>query len=175
MRDRGLVDFCHIWFGPGWSVVPKGTGFGNTSVHTNGVLRRILVRASAVTAHQARESCDHENDLRRGSNENGKQVASVRGNPEIGPFYIEGAEPGDVLIVTFDKIETNRKTSFSGSALSPYTADPLPTSARTGSTATQGVPGPARQKVRTFRDKSNRLFRACGRLPGKFRVRLQAK
>ena len=26
--------------------------------------------------------------------------------------------------MTFDKIETNRKTSFSGSALSPYTADP---------------------------------------------------
>ena len=59
-----------------------------------------------------------------GSDENGKQVASIGANPEIGPFYIEGAEPGDVLVVTFDKIETNRKTSFSGSALSPYTADP---------------------------------------------------
>ena len=59
-----------------------------------------------------------------GSDENGKQVASVGANPEIGPFYIEGAEPGDVLVVTFDKIETNRTTSFSNSALSPYTADP---------------------------------------------------
>src|SRR5205085_12494373 len=59
-----------------------------------------------------------------GSDENGKQVASIGANPEIGPFYIEGAEPGDALVVTFDKIETNRKTSFSGSALSPYTADP---------------------------------------------------
>src|SRR6185295_9911465 len=53
-----------------------------------------------------------------GSDENGKQVASIGANPEIGPFFIEGAEPGDVLVVTFDKIETNRKTSFSGSALS---------------------------------------------------------
>ena len=59
-----------------------------------------------------------------GSDENGTQVASIGPNPEIGPFYIEGAEPGDVLVVTFDKIQTNRKTSFSGSALSPYTADP---------------------------------------------------
>src|SRR6185503_6389999 len=59
-----------------------------------------------------------------GSDESGKQVASIGANPEIGPFYIEGAEPGDMLVVTFDRIETNRKTSFSGSALSPYTADP---------------------------------------------------
>ena len=59
-----------------------------------------------------------------GNDENGKQVASIGANPEIGPFYIEGAEPGDVLVVTFDKIETNRKTSFSGTALAPYTVDP---------------------------------------------------
>jgi amidase len=59
-----------------------------------------------------------------GNDENGKQVASIGPNPEIGPFYIEGAEPGDVLVVTFDRIETNRTTSFSGSLLSPYTADP---------------------------------------------------
>ena len=30
-----------------------------------------------------------------GSDENGKQVASIGANPEIGPFYIEGAEPGE--------------------------------------------------------------------------------
>jgi len=59
-----------------------------------------------------------------GNDENGKQVASVGPNPEIGPFYVEGAEPGDVLVVTFEKIETNRKTAFSGSLLSPYTATP---------------------------------------------------
>jgi amidase len=59
-----------------------------------------------------------------GNDENGKQVASIGANPETGPFYVEGAEPGDMLIVTFEKIETNRKTSFSGTALAPYTADP---------------------------------------------------
>src|SRR2546422_10125342 len=59
-----------------------------------------------------------------GTDENGRQVASVGPNPETGPFYEEGAEPGDVLIVTFDKIETNRPTSFPSSALAPYAADP---------------------------------------------------
>jgi amidase len=59
-----------------------------------------------------------------GSDETEKQVVSIGPNPQIGPFYVEGAEPGDVLVVNFEKIETNRATSFSGSALSPYTADP---------------------------------------------------
>jgi len=59
-----------------------------------------------------------------GNDETGKQVASVGPNPEIGPFYIEGAEPGDVVVVAFNKIETNRNTAFSGSLLAPYTATP---------------------------------------------------
>jgi len=59
-----------------------------------------------------------------GSDEIEKQVVSIGPNPQIGPFYVEGAEPGDVLVITFERIETNRTSSFSGSALSPYTADP---------------------------------------------------
>lgn len=47
-----------------------------------------------------------------------------RSNPETGPFYIEGAEPGDVLVVRFEKIEPNRATAFSASVLAPYAADP---------------------------------------------------
>ena len=30
-------------------------------------------------------------------------------NPQTGPFYIEGAEPGDILAVHFDKMAPNRK------------------------------------------------------------------
>src|SRR5205807_1685115 len=52
------------------------------------------------------------------------------GNPETGPFYIEGAEPGDVLVVRFEKIETNRTMAYSGSLLAPYAADPASISAR---------------------------------------------
>src|SRR5262245_58278033 len=29
-------------------------------------------------------------------------------NPQTGPFYVEGAEPGDTLVVRFDKIAPNR-------------------------------------------------------------------
>jgi amidase len=45
-------------------------------------------------------------------------------NPETGPFYIEGAEPGDALVVHLLRLETNRSTGFSASLLAPYTADP---------------------------------------------------
>ena len=40
---------------------------------------------------------------------NGKTVASGP-NPQTGPFYVEGAEPGDMLVVTIEKLETNRAT-----------------------------------------------------------------
>jgi acetamidase/formamidase len=45
-------------------------------------------------------------------------------NPETGPFFIEGAEPGDTLVVHLLRLETNRATGYSASLLAPYTADP---------------------------------------------------
>jgi amidase len=60
---------------------------------------------------------------------NGKSVASGP-NPQTGPFFVEGAEPGDTLVVTFEKIETNRTMAYSGSLLSPYTVDPAAIGAR---------------------------------------------
>src|SRR5579871_2368171 len=45
-------------------------------------------------------------------------------NPETGPFFIEGAEPGDTLVVHLLSLETNRSTGVSASLLAPYTADP---------------------------------------------------
>jgi amidase len=45
-------------------------------------------------------------------------------NPEIGPFYVEGAEPGDTLVVHLLRLDTNRSTGYSASLLAPYTADP---------------------------------------------------
>jgi acetamidase/formamidase len=60
---------------------------------------------------------------------NGKSVASGP-NPQTGPFFIDGAEPGDVLIVIIDKIETNRTMAYSGSLLAPYALDPTAIAAR---------------------------------------------
>jgi amidase len=50
--------------------------------------------------------------------------AGERSNPETGPFYVEGAERGDVLVVRLEKIEPNRATGFSDTLLAPYTIDP---------------------------------------------------
>jgi amidase len=60
---------------------------------------------------------------------NGKQVGTGP-NPQTGPFYVDGAEPGDVLVVSIEKLETNRAMAYSGSLLSPYTVDPAAIAAR---------------------------------------------
>jgi len=39
---------------------------------------------------------------------------SLGGNPETGPFYIEGAMPGDTLVVKFNRIRLNRDSAGSG-------------------------------------------------------------
>ncbi len=60
---------------------------------------------------------------------NGKTVASGP-NPQTGPFYVEGAEPGDMLVVTIEKLETNRAMAYSSSLLAPYAVDPAAIGAR---------------------------------------------
>ena len=54
---------------------------------------------------------------------NGKSVGTGP-NPQTGPFYIDGAEPGDMIVVTIEKLETNRAMAYSSSLLAPYTVDP---------------------------------------------------
>jgi amidase len=39
------------------------------------------------------------------------------GNPETGPFYVEGAMPGDTLVVKFNRIRLNRDSAGSGDRL----------------------------------------------------------
>jgi amidase len=60
---------------------------------------------------------------------NGKQVAQGP-NPQTGPFFVEGAEPGDMLVVSIEKIEINRTTGYSSSLLAPYAVDPAALIAR---------------------------------------------
>ncbi|HUA57878.1 MAG TPA: acetamidase/formamidase family protein [Verrucomicrobiae bacterium] len=48
----------------------------------------------------------------------GRDAKGVRrsngGNPETGPFYVEGAMPGDTLVVKLDRIRLNRDSAESG-------------------------------------------------------------
>ena len=61
---------------------------------------------------------------------NGKSVATGP-NPQTGPFYIDGAEPGDMIVVTIEKLETNRAIAYSSSLLAPYAVDPGAIASRT--------------------------------------------
>ena len=47
----------------------------------------------------------------RGHDRDGKPRAP-RGNPLIGPFYVEGAMPGDTLVVHLARVRTNRDTAY---------------------------------------------------------------
>ena len=46
------------------------------------------------------------------------------GNPQTGPFYVEGAQPGDTLEVTFDRLWPNREEGFSNGLAAAHTLDP---------------------------------------------------
>jgi amidase len=59
----------------------------------------------------------------RGSDAAGEQVAA-RGNPQTGPFYVEGATPGDALAVTLERLEPNRPRGYSGTVIAPNVVDP---------------------------------------------------
>ena len=54
----------------------------------------------------------------RGGDHRGKTV-SERGNPQSGPFAVNGAEPGDMLTVTLDRVRATRDWGFSSSRLAP--------------------------------------------------------
>ncbi len=59
----------------------------------------------------------------RGRDASGEQVTE-RGNPMTGPFYVEGAEEGDALVVTFDKLWPNRDWGWTGLAVASNVLDP---------------------------------------------------
>jgi amidase len=49
---------------------------------------------------------------------------SAGGNPQTGPFYVEGALPGDTLVVRLNRIRTNRGWASSGSTVMPNALEP---------------------------------------------------
>jgi amidase len=58
-----------------------------------------------------------------GRDENG-MVVTDRGNPMTGPFTIEGAEPGDVLVLHIERITPNRSSGWTSQLLAPNVVDP---------------------------------------------------
>lgn len=53
----------------------------------------------------------------------GQQVTDPP-NPQTGPFYIEGAEPGDTLVVHLDHLSPNRERGYSRSVVADHIVEP---------------------------------------------------
>jgi len=58
-----------------------------------------------------------------GCDATGERV-TPRGNPQTGPFFIEGAEPGDTLVLRFDRLSPNRPTGVTATVLAANVVDP---------------------------------------------------
>jgi acetamidase/formamidase len=59
----------------------------------------------------------------RGADASGQPVTPA-GNPMTGPFYVEGAEPGDTLVVHLDKLTPNRATGWARKMVAANVVDP---------------------------------------------------
>src|SRR5580698_1864118 len=70
----------------------------HTFSHTNPVLMRIKPGEVIVTKTLDSGGLDYHGEMK----------SDPGGNPLTGPFYIEGAEPGDAILVKLRKVRLNR-------------------------------------------------------------------
>src|SRR4051812_1349144 len=91
----------------------RATRYYNSFDHRNPVLAPIRSGDTVVT-----KTLDAG-----GYDESGKKVGE-RSNPLTGPFFIEGAEPGDAIAVTFDRMRLNRNYGYSAYRLGLYSINP---------------------------------------------------
>jgi len=76
--------------------------FWNTLDHRHPVVKRI--RPGDVVATKTLDASGYDDkEVRR----------AASSNPMVGPFYVEGAEPGDALVVHFRRVRLNRSTGWS--------------------------------------------------------------
>ena len=91
----------------------NATRFYNSFHHRHTVLQRIKPGDTVIT-----RTIDAA-----GRDENGKAAAEP-GNPLTGPFYIEGASPGDAIAVTFRSIRMNRNWGYTAYRLGLFSLSP---------------------------------------------------
>jgi len=89
------------------------TKYYNSFYHAHPVIQRIKPGDIVIT-----KTIDAS-----GRDENGRLVGQGS-NPETGPFYIEGAEPGDAIAVTFRRMRLNRNWGFTNYRLGVYSLTP---------------------------------------------------
>lgn len=59
----------------------------------------------------------------RGADSSGQPITPP-GNPMTGPFYVEGAEPGDTLVVHLEQLRPNRPFGWTRTMVAPNVVDP---------------------------------------------------
>ena len=97
----------------------EATTYRDTFSHAHPVLKRVRPGDSVITKTLDASGRDEMGVIRGGSK-----------NPLTGPFYVEGAEPGDALIVRLAKVRLNRNWGYSGyrlmlTSLTPETIEGL--------------------------------------------------
>src|SRR5205823_648551 len=94
------------------TIVP--TTYYRTFAHTHKVLQRIQPGDVVATKTVDSSGRDFHGDVRHPES----------GNPLTGPFLIEGAEPGDAILVHLRKVRLNRNWGYSGYRLGLYSLLP---------------------------------------------------
>lgn len=87
--------------------------FYNSFDHRHPVLARIKTGDTVIT-----KTLDAG-----GYGQNG-QRGGERGNPLTGPFFVEGAAPGDTLVIRFSRIRMNRNYGFTRYRMGTYAVTP---------------------------------------------------
>src|SRR5262245_53240097 len=59
-----------------------------------------------------------------GGRDHRNEPVAPPGNPQTGPFYIEGAEPGDTLELHLDRLTPNRTYGYTGTVVAPNVVEP---------------------------------------------------
>jgi acetamidase/formamidase len=111
LRKLLLLSFPVLAFAETRTIVP--TRYVNSFDHRNETLAHIRPGDSVVT-----KTLDAA-----GYDEHTKKLGE-RPNPLTGPFFVEGAEPGDAIAVTFTRMRLNRNFGFTAYRLGLYAINP---------------------------------------------------
>jgi len=100
----------------GWNArrAPKPTAEPKTHVFEPTKFHRVFSGAIPPALHINPGDTIKTTTVDAGGRDAAGKARSMGGNPETGPFYIEGAMPGDTLAIKFHRIRLNRDSAGSG-------------------------------------------------------------
>jgi amidase len=113
MLSRSLATLLFCVSLPAETVQLIPQTYYRTFAHTNPVLKRIRPGDVVITKTLDSGGQDYKDEHR-----------SEPSNPLTGPFFIEGAEPGDSVVVTLRRVRLNRNWGYSAYRLGLYSLMP---------------------------------------------------